>query len=710
LAATGASAAPAEVAASASPSALKPSCDAVTEYGATADDGTDDREALQKAINECEVVHVPAGRYLVSAKGSAFFDLNLPAGHSIVGAGIDTTTLLQAVAGPSVRLLQASGAGVTISDLTLDGQKAIQTVEEHRAGVFATEAPDLVLRNLKSQNSTGDGFFIFKGSNDATVENVIAVDNNRDGLVFGGGTTGGLVTGSTFERNKSEQLDSEPKVQGTVDGVTVTNSIFNGGKDFAITLSGSEEAQSTGWTLEDNEINGSVFAVWLNDSVIANNHGTNSSPEPCYKVYRRANDVTVADNKCVQTQTSLGSLAGILVQGTGALSMPKDITVESNEIEVTGNPASFGVRAEGVSSVRIIGNKLIGPGAASLGGAGIYLRSTVFGAPLKSAVIDGNEVFNWGNTAFHIAGDSTQMETVKTVIESLEFNDNVLGDTSTPPVQLRAMARDKDSVVLHQTRTRNVCIAPMLCGNVNQKPSSLEVATVSGTVGTTHTITVSGTQEEKPLNSTVALQVGPLAAEVAVVDGAGTFTVPADLPVGTYPVTATFEGSAEVISATANGTLTVTEVPTTPAPSKPTAPTTPNAPTPTGQNPTSPTGQTPTSPTAQTPASPTAPTLPATKAATTTTLKLAKTKIKVNKSSKATVAVKVGGTAVPANGKVTIKAGGKTVGTGTVKNGKAKITIKKFAKQGTYKLKAIFSGCANYSASTGKTVKLVVAE
>jgi Pectate lyase superfamily protein len=180
LAATNAVAAPADAAASASPSVLKPSCDAVTEYGATANDATDDREALQKAINECEVVHVPAGRYFVSAPKNAFFNLNLPAGRSLVGAGRAATTLLQAEgAGPSVRLLLASGANVTISDLTLDGQKAIQSVDEHRAGVFATEAPGLVLRNLKSQNSSGDGFFIFKGSNDATVENVIAVDNER---------------------------------------------------------------------------------------------------------------------------------------------------------------------------------------------------------------------------------------------------------------------------------------------------------------------------------------------------------------------------------------------------------------------------------------------------------------------------------------------------------------------------------------------------
>src|ERR1700761_2715795 len=111
---------------------LTPSCSAA-EFGAKGDGKTDNRVALQEAINQCAVVHVPAGRYLVSAQGSADFDLNVPAGRSIVGADRETTTLVQAVAGPSVRLLQVSGAGVTVSGLTLDGNKAAQTVEEHRA-------------------------------------------------------------------------------------------------------------------------------------------------------------------------------------------------------------------------------------------------------------------------------------------------------------------------------------------------------------------------------------------------------------------------------------------------------------------------------------------------------------------------------------------------------------------------------------------------
>jgi hypothetical protein len=310
--------------------------------------------------------------------------------------------------------------------------------------------------------------------------------------------------------------------------------------------------------------------------------------------------------------------------------------------------------------VSITGNTLIGPGQAAGGYAGVYLRSTIPGSPLESAIVDGNKISNWSDSALRLVGRTTPTDSA--VIQMLEFSDNVLGDTSSPPVQLHAITIEADAVPVRQTRIGNSCIAPMPCdnanletsGNASMKTSVVSVAPVTETYGTPHTITVSGTQDRGLLNGTVAVQAGPVAADVAVVNGTGTFTTPADLPVGTYPVTATYAGTDDAAGAAANGSLSVT------------------------------------------------------KATTTTTLKLAGTKIKVNKSSKATVTVNIVGTTLPANGKVTIKAGSKTVGTGTVENGNASITIKKFTKKGTYKLKATFTGSAYYSASTGKTVKLEV--
>lgn len=183
---------------------------------------------------------------------------------------------------------------------------------------------------------------------------------------------------------------------------------------------------------------------------------------------------------------------------------------------------------------------------------------------------------------------------------------------------------------------------------------AVSVSPAASTFGTSHTITVTGTQGTGALTGPVTVNVGPLTTVVNVVNGSGSFVTPADLPTGAYTVTASYAGSADAFPAASTSTLSVA------------------------------------------------------KAGTTTTIKLSKSKVKVKKTSKATITVKINGSSLPANGKVTIKSGSKTVGTGTVRNGKVTITIKKFSKKGTYKLKATFSGAAYYGASTSKTVKLKV--
>ncbi|MEH3033683.1 MAG: hypothetical protein PGN07_06510, partial [Aeromicrobium erythreum] len=63
------------------------------------------------------------------------------------------------------------------------------------------------------------------------------------------------------------------------------------------------------------------------------------------------------------------------------------------------------------------------------------------------------------------------------------------------------------------------------------------------------------------------------------------------------------------------------------------------------------------------------------KAATTTKVAVSPTKVKVKKTTKATVTVAITGSTLSANGKVTLKIGSTVVGTGTVTNGKATVTV-----------------------------------
>src|SRR5258708_1915445 len=69
-------------------------------------------------------------------------------GTHLRGAGQGATTLQEAPGLPgSVRLLYVTGDDIRIEDLTLDGNKANQTVDEHRACIFATQTNRLLVQH-----------------------------------------------------------------------------------------------------------------------------------------------------------------------------------------------------------------------------------------------------------------------------------------------------------------------------------------------------------------------------------------------------------------------------------------------------------------------------------------------------------------------------------------------------------------------------------
>lgn len=182
--------------------------------------------------------------------------------------------------------------------------------------------------------------------------------------------------------------------------------------------------------------------------------------------------------------------------------------------------------------------------------------------------------------------------------------------------------------------------------------SAVSVSAAGGAYGTPRTVTVNGSGAAA--NAPVSVSVsGVLSTTVNLSNGSASVTLPANTPVGSRAVAVSFAGNGSAYASSASGTLSIS------------------------------------------------------KAGSATTLKLAKKKAKAGKSLKTTVTVKVAGSSLPASGKVTLKVGSKTIGKGTVKNGKATITLKKL-KKGSYKIKATFAGDANVNGSSSKTVKLKV--
>ncbi|MCE9577112.1 MAG: right-handed parallel beta-helix repeat-containing protein [Deltaproteobacteria bacterium] len=418
----------------------------VKSFGAVGDGVTDDRAAVQAAIDAATAtggtVYFPPGTYAISRDRSFAFGLKVAGTVHLRGAGQGRSVIQQqAGAAPSVRLLNVSGDHVVIEDLTLDGNRSRQAPNEQRHGLFAGDAQGLVVQRVTAQNFTGDGFYLYNGTRDARFSDVLATGNGRNGLTLGGMVDGTAIVRSRFVENTAQQLDSEPGGANIVSNTTITASLFDGGtasKQYVLTCSGTGTAsKGHGWSIVGNTINGPVMIVWADDVKLVGNIGVNPSPKSFVTVYRSSANVMIMANRLKQTQAEKAQLAGVLVMGT-ANSGPSQVLVANNDIELT-YAASFGVRASGASSVVIVGNLLRGAGRAAVGYAGVHLRATSADDTFRSAVIRGNTIENFGERGVSIVGNGSAR------LLSVEIIGNTFSDDSAIPTMTTGISLDDGS-------------------------------------------------------------------------------------------------------------------------------------------------------------------------------------------------------------------------------------------------------------------------
>lgn len=418
----------------------------VLAYGATADDGTDDRAAIQAALDACDEVTVPPGLFLVAGT------LHVFANRALVGESRETSVLQQFPGlGPNVRLIQPgpgqsnppASPSVTIRDLTLDGNKLQQSADEHRAGVFASNAQGLRIEHVTARNFTGDGFYVYNHSDGVVIDDVLAEDNDRDGIVFGGGTTGGLVANSTFRGNRAQQFDTEG---GKVDGLTVTGNTIDGSasNDYAFTVAGANStARSSGWLISSNVITGGMSLTWVDDALITLNRGTNHTTKPSVSLWRTTNNVSLTANNFANTNTTQLNNAVVYIAGTGTGSATTDFVARGNVLTHSGHPSGFGYRIEGAVSVEIWDDVLIGPGVASPGAAGVYLRATNQVEDFQSARIAHTTFRNWGALGVTVAGNGTaRLNRLELAYNSFEDSAGTMTRAISPDTDRAHAAKD----------------------------------------------------------------------------------------------------------------------------------------------------------------------------------------------------------------------------------------------------------------------------
>lgn len=410
----------------------------VRDFGAVGNGTTDDTVAIQRALDTGAggEVFFPIGTYLVTGIAGGFWCLKVPPSTQLRGEDRARTMLMEAPnQAASVQLFWVENApDVEITNLTLDGAKATQTVNPQRHGVFFKNSPRLSLRHVTSQHFTGDGIYIYNGSNDATLYDVLSTGNDRNGLTLGGGTDITTVTKSQFLGNKVEQFDSEGG--SPINHVTLVSNVFDAqgaSEDYVLTMTGtSATVRSSYWTVTDNTVNGGALALYITDVTYERNHGVNPSNKPAVYVYRTSDRVRIANNTLVNTGLiKFDAGAIVYIVGTDPGQCPGTVVVEDNTLSTA--QSAIGVTAICTHHVQIINNTITGAGVAKTNEAGLFIRTTRVQDPMESVIVQRNTISNFANYGLGLGGNGTA------VIQKVDITGNTFRDTSPVPTMLTAL-------------------------------------------------------------------------------------------------------------------------------------------------------------------------------------------------------------------------------------------------------------------------------
>lgn len=431
----------------------------VKAFGATGDGSTDDRVAIQNGINAAaslqQTLFFPPGTYVVSRAGLGTGCLNLLSGVRILGENPACTTIIQqaGIAGSVSLFNSLNTVNCTIENITIDGNAANQSVDEHRHGVMMTGTTGMTLLRLYAQNFTGDGWYFYTNANNSRVHLCSSINNKRNGMTLGGGgQTGCVITDSIFTGSAAQQIDSE--AAGVTQDITISGCLLDGltaSDDYVLTISGGSGSQlANNWSVMGNEMNGSCFCVWAQNITIANNYGLNASPEPSVFCYRVGNNNKIVGNAFTATQSSSPATGVIQAVGTSTSGEQQDGLLIANNTVVQTYFNGNGIVVQAVEDVTIANNVLRGAGVATVGDAGIYIRATITTAWRNCTVI-GNDVKNFGQLGLSVNGNGTD------AIDNLTVCNNTFDDDAGSMTIGMSLDHDSSHAAVNVTCCNNTC-------------------------------------------------------------------------------------------------------------------------------------------------------------------------------------------------------------------------------------------------------------
>lgn len=342
---------------------------AITDYGATADDATDDTQAINATLAACKAagggtVVIPAGTFLVSRQGSESPILEIPSQTTVRGEG-DRSILKYTAAVNDSNFWRMLGAGqdahdITVRDLHLDGSNSHQRyvkgeTPEQNHGLFfyrrGGRIENITIQDCLVENFSGDCVSFSQGCRGFVVRNIRVRNFIRQGIQIGGGEGDGrhLVTGCTDLPHTVQPGGSTIHVEHAERARDI-RIIGNVCHHHLIAGGGAEQL-----VVRENEVYGRVEGNSIRNGLFEDNRLHGGDTSRALMQFGYADGLVIRGNHIVSEHVAA---TGVYVWGASRYnpSPSRGIVIEDNIFQLPGQA----VRLNGVHGAQVRNNSLEG--------------------------------------------------------------------------------------------------------------------------------------------------------------------------------------------------------------------------------------------------------------------------------------------------------------------------------------------------------------
>ncbi len=324
-----------------------------TVPGAYPDDGTDDRLAIQAALDTQGCADLGPGVYDIGINPGVGFSgistLWLTGSKSLVGSGPNTVLKFGGQAHGDWNGIRMSGTAPNVSSLTIDSSTLTGTSEQAHAiqvqghsSLGATSAASIhavwfrhPVRFDAGGNTIPGGDCIRLLGEELTrvsvsISNNQFLDCDRSGIAIQRGTFGAIISGNTFHKTGDQDIDSEMTGYGIGGDWTITGNVFLPGKLRTASVALAGVAARRVVFANNIMLSGGLSGYSLQNAAITGNVIVYSVPSASGVVsfIKSSDDLVFSGNVVVRTSAALpGSLFGMSHHGSGS---PGRVTLTGN--------------------------------------------------------------------------------------------------------------------------------------------------------------------------------------------------------------------------------------------------------------------------------------------------------------------------------------------------------------------------------------------